>query len=500
VIAGSLSTNADLGFGPISTLGPLYRNDHLPNNGAFVASLTHAGVVSWVRQFVDPMVVSIRDIATGPDGMIVVVGTIVAVDPTTGSIDHGRLIDGFVAEFRANGDLAWTKTFPTKTAPSEVDRVAVDAHGDIVFAGSFGDGVDFGGGPVPATVPDPAISQKHDTCLVKLSSSGAHIWSRRMLKSPATVTVSKIAIVDGEPLLTGMSRDALDLGDGVHEPGLQHELIFLARYATNGTSKWLKYVEGKNLDLQPPTVAVDDHGAVYWAGGFAGVLDFGGGMLNATPASDTMTRVDGFLVKYAASGPLIWSHQLGPSTPETYAEQIVSVSGIAVSGESIVVTGTFGGTLALAGSRLSPPFISHNGFLASFTTDGSARWVDYLGHAQETPFIATSRGRDIVAIMREDHTCVLGEPHATSTLSPSSRRLEAFPSCVEATAATASLITCLNRRDEHGDDRLKDYATERLHRLREMLEDPTAGTGTVDVVTRRCARIVKEFHEDPSCR
>src|SRR4030095_16523283 len=52
--------------------------------------------------------------------------------------------------------------------------VAVDASGNVAVTGSFQNSIDFGGGPITASGTSPSIF------VVKLSATGAHLWSKGM--------------------------------------------------------------------------------------------------------------------------------------------------------------------------------------------------------------------------------------------------------------------------------------------------------------------------------
>ncbi len=83
--------------------------------------------------------------------------------------------------------------------------------------------------------------------------------------------------------------------------------IFVAKYTAQGTLSWFKHFGnfGNVLDNVAFCVAVDSQDNVVVSGAFQGTLDFGGAILSSAAGLDI------FVVKYSASGSLLWAKRFG---------------------------------------------------------------------------------------------------------------------------------------------------------------------------------------------
>ena len=151
--------------------------------------------------------------------------------------------------------------------------------------------------------------------------------------------------------------------------------------------QWAKQIGGTGPDYAH-SITLDASGNVYVVGNFSGTADFdpGAGVFNLGPSSGT----DVFFAKYTPSGDLLWAKALiGGATDNAL--------GIAVSGSSVYITGTFAGTLdfdpgAGAVTRNGGATDSYDLFIAKYNAgDGSYAWVRTVGQAGS----GSSRGEGI---------------------------------------------------------------------------------------------------------
>jgi hypothetical protein len=139
VVVGSSGGAVDFGGGP------------LPNSGEgdiFVAKLDADGNHVWSRSFGDAADQSALDVATDPQGCVIVNGIF------RGTLDLGGtpLVnagddDTYVVKLGIDGEHLWSRAF------GDAERqfgygVAADAHGNVIVTGDLQLTIDFGGGPL----------------------------------------------------------------------------------------------------------------------------------------------------------------------------------------------------------------------------------------------------------------------------------------------------------------------------------------------------------------
>lgn len=129
---------------------------------------------------------------------------------------------------------------------------------------------------------------------------------------------------------------------------------------------WSRSIGGKNTVPGSVSMARDANGDIYVLGQFTGSRAFGSITLTASGATDV------FIAKMSAFGPILWAVKGGSSFSSAQA------GGIAVSGTTIYVTGSFsnfisfGSACAIVGSGTNNKDV----FIASLNTaDGSCNWV-----------------------------------------------------------------------------------------------------------------------------
>ena len=197
--------------------------------------------------------------------------------------------------------------------------------------GTFSGTVDFGGGPFIASGPQ-------DIFVMKLDSTGAHVWSNHF-GHPSGLQVAAGVAVDsaGNVFITGTFSGPVDFGSGPIVAGGNG--IFLAKFDAVGKHVWSKPFGGGLADVGA-SVAADPNGNVIVTGAFWGTTDFGGGPITSAGKSDL------FIAKLSGNGTHKWSKSFGsPGYDEG--------SSVAADSEgNILVAGSFSGTVDFGGGPL----------------------------------------------------------------------------------------------------------------------------------------------------
>jgi hypothetical protein len=145
VLTGYFADAIDLGAGPITSTG---------NYDGFVTKIGVDGKSQWANVFTGADVQLATDVTVDGAGNVLVVGTFVGPMMFAGaSVASAGFEDTFVSKLDPQGTLAWLRTFGDDQK-QEGNAVAVDAKGNVFFAGRYYGAPDFGGGalPVPSGV------------------------------------------------------------------------------------------------------------------------------------------------------------------------------------------------------------------------------------------------------------------------------------------------------------------------------------------------------------
>ena len=245
--------------------------------------------------------------------------------------------------------------------------IATDPMGNVFVCGVFEGNIKFG---------DTSLisAGAADIFLVKLDSAGQPMWSKRFGDATSQFPCELAIDTTGNVVIVGGFQGSIDFGGGILVSAGAFD-SFVAKFAASGAHLWSKrYGDVGGGILAPPIyVAVDSSGDVVVAGGFQGAIDFGNGEMIATGGSDV------FLAKLAgANASALWSKRFGDNLAQ-------SARGVAIDGSgSVVILGSFTGSLELGGDILSP--VNANGvdtFVARFDGQGNHDWSKSFGVSGE---------------------------------------------------------------------------------------------------------------------
>jgi len=239
-------------------------------------------------------------------------------------------LDVFVAKFDAGGVPVWSKHF-TNTGNDHGYGIATDAAGNVAVVGTFSNTIDFGGGELNS--PNAQL----DVFIVKLSASGAHLWSQK-IGAPGTSEATSGVAVDaaGNVIITGNVTADVDFGGGVLA-ALGSADVYVAKYAAaNGNHLWSRRFGGTGNDYGA-AVAVDGAGNVAVAGSFERDALFGGLPLL------TIGLDDAYVVELNPSGGVQRVRQLGGTNSDVGQTLAYTPSGTLVTAGYFYGSGTFGG-------------------------------------------------------------------------------------------------------------------------------------------------------------
>jgi hypothetical protein len=223
-------------------------------------------------------------LALAPSGDVILVG-----DPGGGlDFGGGPLPPAalFAATLTASGSYVWAKTWGSMSDFAEPYGLAIGPSGEILFTGRYYDDfgtLDFGGGPLPASDGSSAAF------VVKLTSTGAHVFSKGAGSAQNAAPSDGYAVAvnaSGDVYLAGAFGGTIDFGGGPVTSTGYFDALF-AKFSPSGALTWLHHFgSSANQGDFANSIALDAAGAPYVAGTYLGAFNLGNGVLPvATPGA-----------------------------------------------------------------------------------------------------------------------------------------------------------------------------------------------------------------------
>ena len=331
IVAGQYQGIVNFGAGPVTS----YTNPASgPTIDVYVAKYSSSGSPVWSRSIGGDGSDAANAVAVDSSGNTVVTGYqgSTSADYGAGTLGTRGGLDAFVAKYSSTGGYVWART--VGGAGTDVGMgVALDGAGNAFVTGYFEQSADFGGGALVS-------AGVKDVFLVKYSSTGAHVWSKRIGGTGYDLGEAVAVDGSGNVVVAGYFQGTIDCGGGpLTSAGLGD--MFVAKYSATGQHLWSKRFGGTGDDYVHG-IAVDGSGDVFLTGQFTNTIDFGG------PALTSAGYEDIFLAKISgASGGYLWSKRFGSAT-RTDAGYGVAVDG---SG-NVAITGFFAYGVDFGGGTL----------------------------------------------------------------------------------------------------------------------------------------------------
>jgi hypothetical protein len=213
IIVGSFQGTVNFGGGVLMSAG---------QTDIYIAKLDTDGNHIWSQRFGDSNKQNAIYAHTDNSGSIFVTGwSLGTVDFGSGPLPYGGMYDTYLAKFDSGGNHLWSYGFGDSINQTGY-CIAVESNGIVIFGGSFGGTVDFGGGPLVGTA-DRMFLAKYDP-------DGSHIWSQCYGDSgewqwPNSMTTDSFDNL----IVTGMFQGVLDFGEN-HLSSIESSDAFLVKF------------------------------------------------------------------------------------------------------------------------------------------------------------------------------------------------------------------------------------------------------------------------------
>ncbi|XXX78058.1 hypothetical protein WMF30_04720 [Sorangium sp. So ce134] len=297
-------------------------------------------------------------------------------NPTTTLPDFGS--GAFLAVFDGEGDYMHSLAVPTGDS---WPAVALDAENNVLFAASYTETVNLGGGDLPLSGPNS------DMLVVKLDAGGGHVWSKHFgAPDNREIDPMDIAVApDGDPVITGFFYGTVNFGGPVLETAGPSDMDgFLVRLSGDDGGHVFSIRFGDHTGDAPGAqrakgVGVDATGRTVVAGTFVNSIDLGSGHTR-----DDLDNIGvlGWVAQYDTEGMLLWSASFDHNDDVSTVE----IGGVDVdpAGNAGIV-GFFSGTVRFPGTSAARVTRKTTGpsdfdlFVVRLSSNGVHSWSKQLG-------------------------------------------------------------------------------------------------------------------------
>lgn len=303
----------------------------------FILKLDTHGVFQWVKTIQSNGITQgfsyayDLDVEFGNDGSVFLTGNFVGTtdfDPGLGVNNltapfvpiFGQTANIFLLKLDYSGGFAWAQSYGDLNGETS-SSIAITKQGDIILQGIFKGSVDFDLSPTQSFILT-STSVNYDIFILKLDSSGAFVWAKRVTSSVGSALPLSICTdIAGNIYTAGESFTTLDFDNGSPQGFLTmtgtSSKIFIAKFNSNGSFSWAEAIGGPE-PCRLREIKVDLLGNTYLVGYFYGInYSSGYGPLDfnySHPSNPQLVQgysIDGFINKRGPDGSSLWAERIG---------------------------------------------------------------------------------------------------------------------------------------------------------------------------------------------
>ena len=298
--------------------------------------------------------------------------------------------------------LHYVKSLKASSASDLVDinRISINANGNLFFAGSFRGTVDFD--PAPSTTLN-RTANGDDIFIGKYTADGELFNSNSLVVAGDAQTqyITEMVVKGPNVYVTGVVDGSASFPTGVALPVNTvatngNNDILLAKFDEGLLNLWAYNIGGASIDFANG-IAVDGSDNIYLTGQFQGTANFdpsGNGTSKVLSAPGSQGDI--FIAKYNTNGELIWAFNIGGSFADAGRDLKLDLSG------NLIVTGKFNGTVDFdpgpgTANISSSPTVGST-FIAKYTPNGDLVWAKSIIDAESVSKLALSPTDDIAIV------------------------------------------------------------------------------------------------------
>ena len=287
----------------------------------------------------------------------------------------------FIVKFDATGNVLWTKS-AGGIGFEYSSGLTTDANGNVYITGSFNsDTIKFG---TTSLVNSNNSGNYTDIFIAKYDASGNMLWAKKAGNTNNDVASSAATDASGNVYITGYFQSAsITFGNTtLSNTAAPYEDLFIVKYDASGNELWAKSA-GSTVATSPSDgsidVATDASGNVFMTGYFEGAaITFGTATLNNTYTDFGEL----FIVKYDASGNVLWAKSAGSISNDLSSSVATDAMGnVVISGYFEGPSITFGAT-TLTNANQSFSF-TRDIFVVKYNSSGNIQWANRAGAASD---------------------------------------------------------------------------------------------------------------------
>lgn len=359
---------------------------------AYMVKYNSSGALDWITYFGGSGNETGRTITQDRWGNVYASGNfsgLIYFNPFTGTpTASSPTLATYIAKLSPAGNLIWVRAFTSTGGMYSVD-ITTDAYGNAYLTGQFGGAADLD--PGSGTFNVTANGTK-DAFICKYDSAGNFITAKQFGPSTVTsgvyTTPSQIRFDHaGNMLISGSFDHTVDLDPnaGVYnQTSAGNDDIFLVQLDNNLNFNWAKTFGGSGYDDPQGAMSIDPADNVILGGYYELTADFdpGPGVQNYTSNGQD----DSWFSKFDSSGNLIWVKTFGGAALDYILDMDTDQNG------DIYYTGKFSGAVDMdpnSGVNLQQSIIgSPDCYINKISAAGNLIWTKTFGDALSNEFSA----------------------------------------------------------------------------------------------------------------
>ena len=299
----------------------------------FIVKYDTSGNVLWAKSAEGAYDDSGQSVSTDASGNVFITGIYYSPTITFGTTTltkanpTSNYSDIFIVKYDASGNMLWATSAEDGLFNDDGRSLSTDASGNVFIAGYFASPtITFG------TTTLTNTNSSWDIFIVKYDSSGNVLWAKSAGGTAYDIGNSVSTDAIGNVFMTGIYYSpTITFGITTLTNANNVADIFIVKYDASGNVLWAKSAEGTWYDLSYG-VCTDVIGNVFITGAFySPTITFG-----TTTLTNVNAANDIFIVKYDASGNVLWAKSAGGTGYDEGYAVSTDASG------NVFLTGNFG--------------------------------------------------------------------------------------------------------------------------------------------------------------